>query len=79
MKIDKALNVHDSLLDLIGNTPLLKLNKITEGLSGQYFAKLEAFNAGHSAKDRIAKYIIEKAEAEGLLKTRKYHCRNQFR
>lgn len=68
MKIDKALNVHDSLLDLIGNTPLLKLNKITEGLSGQYFAKLEAFNAGHSAKDRIAKYIIEKAEAEGLLK-----------
>ena len=68
MKIDTSLNVHSSLLDLIGHTPLLQLHKITKGLEGNYFAKLEAFNAGHSAKDRVAKYVIEEAERKGLLK-----------
>ena len=68
MKIDESLNVHSSLLQLIGNTPLLELHKITKGLKGRYFAKLEAFNVGHSAKDRVAKYIIEDAERKGLLK-----------
>ena len=65
---DKNLNVYDNLLDLIGNTPLLKLQKITKGLKGQYFAKIEAFNAGQSSKDRIAKFIIEQAEKQGILK-----------
>ena len=68
MKIDESLNVHSSLLQLIGNTPLLELHKITKGLKGRYFAKLEAFNVGHSAKDRVAKYIVEDAERKGLLK-----------
>ena len=68
MKIDNSLGVYDSLLDLIGNTPLLELKKITKGLKGRFFGKLEAFNAGHSAKDRVAKYIIEDAERKGLLK-----------
>ena len=68
MKIDESLNVHSSLLQLIGNTPLLELHKITKGLKGRYFGKLEAFNIGHSAKDRIAKYIVEDAEHKGLLK-----------
>lgn len=68
MKIDNTLGVYDNLLDLIGNTPLLQLKKITEGLEGQYFAKIEAFNAGQSSKDRIAKFIIEQAEAKGILK-----------
>ena len=61
----KVLN---SVLDLIGNTPLIKLNKITENLKGNYFCKLEAFNPGHSSKDRIALYIIEEAERRGILK-----------
>ena len=61
----KVLN---SVLDLIGNTPLIKLNKITENLKGNYFSKLEAFNPGHSSKDRIALYIIEEAEKRGILK-----------
>lgn len=61
----KVLN---SVLDLIGNTPLIKLNKITENLKGNYFCKLEAFNPGHSSKDRIALYIIEEAEKRGILK-----------
>ena len=68
MKIDNSLGVYDSLLDLIGNTPLLELTKITKGLKGRFFGKLEAFNAGHSAKDRVAKYVIEDAERKGLLK-----------
>ena len=68
MKIDNSLGVYDSLLDLIGNTPLLELKKITKGLKGRFFGKLEAFNAGHSAKDRVAKYVIDDAERKGLLK-----------
>ena len=68
MKIDNSLGVYGSLLDLIGNTPLLELKKITKGLKGRFFGKLEAFNAGHSAKDRVAKYVIEDAERKGLLK-----------
>lgn len=68
MKIDNSLGVYDSLLDLIGNTPLLELKKITKGLKGRFFGKLEAFNAGHSAKDRVAKYVIEDAERKGSLK-----------
>ena len=68
MKIDNSLGVYDSLVDLIGNTPLLELKKITKGLKGRFFGKLEAFNAGHSAKDRVAKYVIEDAERKGLLK-----------
>lgn len=61
----KVLN---SVLDLIGNTPLIKLNTITKDLKGNYFSKVEAFNPGHSSKDRIALYIIEEAEKQGILK-----------
>jgi len=62
------LQVYDSVLQLIGNTPLIKLNKITQDFKGEFFAKVEAFNPGHSAKDRIALYIIEEAERKGILK-----------
>ena len=60
--------VFDNVLDLVGNTPLIKLNKITSDLEGKFFAKVEAFNPGHSSKDRIALYIIEEAEKQGILK-----------
>ena len=62
------LQVYDNVLQLIGNTPLIKLNKITQKFKGEFFAKVEAFNPGHSAKDRIALYIIEQAERKGILK-----------
>ncbi|SKB31202.1 cystathionine beta-synthase [Salegentibacter holothuriorum] len=62
------LQVYDNVLQLIGNTPLIKLNKITQEFKGEFFAKVEAFNPGHSAKDRIALYIIEEAERKGILK-----------
>lgn len=59
---------YDSALDLIGNTPLVKLNRITQKFSGKYYAKVEAFNPGHSNKDRIALHIINQAEKKGILK-----------
>ncbi len=62
------LKVYDNVLQLVGNTPLIHLNKITEGFKGEFSAKVEAFNPGHSSKDRIALYIIEEAEKKGILK-----------
>jgi cystathionine beta-synthase len=56
------------VLELIGNTPLIKINNITSKMKGNYFAKVEAFNPGHSTKDRIALYIINEAEKKGILK-----------
>ena len=61
------IKAHDNVLSLIGNTPLIRLNKITESLTGNFYAKVEAFNPGHSTKDRIALYIIEEAERQGIL------------
>jgi len=61
------IQYHDTILDLVGNTPLVSLQKITSPMLGQFFAKLEAFNPGHSAKDRTALYIINDAEEHGLL------------
>ncbi|MFB9058219.1 PLP-dependent cysteine synthase family protein [Mariniflexile ostreae] len=59
--------VFDSVLDLIGKTPLIKLNKIASEFKGDFYAKVESFNPGHSSKDRIALYIIEEAERQGIL------------
>lgn len=57
-----------NILQLVGETPLVKLHNITKDFKGSYFAKLEAFNPGHSAKDRIALHIIEDAEKKGIIK-----------
>ncbi|GGI57546.1 PLP-dependent cysteine synthase family protein [Winogradskyella haliclonae] len=64
----KSKHVYDNVLQLIGSTPLIKLNKVTEDFDGNFFAKVEAFNPGHSSKDRIALHIIEEAERQGILK-----------
>ena len=63
----KSKHVYDNVLQLIGSTPLIKLNKVTKGFEGNFFAKVEAFNPGHSSKDRIALHIIEEAERQGIL------------
>jgi cystathionine beta-synthase len=60
-------NVFDNVLQLIGSTPLIKLNKMTSSFDGDFYAKVEAFNPGHSSKDRIALHIIEEAERQGIL------------
>jgi cystathionine beta-synthase len=64
----EGIQAHNNVLELIGNTPLIKLGNITSKMNGNYFAKVEAFNPGHSTKDRIALYIIEEAEKKGILK-----------
>ncbi len=64
----KEIKAYNSVLELIGDTPLVKLNRIVEGIPGNFYAKVESFNPGHSTKDRIALYIIEEAESRGILK-----------
>jgi cystathionine beta-synthase len=61
------MEIADTILDLIGNTPLVRLHKVTEGVSATVLVKLEYLNPGGSAKDRIAVNIIDAAEREGLL------------
>lgn len=64
----KEIQYYENILELVGNTPLVSLKKITENLPGKFLAKVEAFNPGHSAKDRTALYIINEAEKRGDLK-----------
>jgi cystathionine beta-synthase len=58
---------YENVLATIGNTPLIRLNRIGAGIPGAIYGKVEAFNPGHSAKDRIALFMIEEAERKGLL------------
>lgn len=64
----EEINAYNNILELIGNTPLIKLNRVTENIEGNFYAKVEAFNPGHSTKDRIALYILNEAEKRGILK-----------
>ncbi|SHI74143.1 cystathionine beta-synthase [Arenibacter nanhaiticus] len=66
--MENKIDAYNNLLELVGNTPLIKLNKIASAFKGNFFAKVEAFNPGHSSKDRIALHIIEEAERRGILK-----------
>jgi cysteine synthase A len=59
--------IYEELTDLIGGTPLVKLNKITVGIKSEIVAKLEFFNPGGSVKDRIALNMIKTAEGKGLI------------
>ncbi len=61
-------NVYENILDVVGNTPMVKLQKIKAGTGIDIFAKLEFMNPMGSVKDRAAKYMIEKAEADGRIK-----------
>jgi cystathionine beta-synthase len=57
-----------TILDLVGNTPLIRLNSVTDGIAATVLAKVEYMNPGGSAKDRIASRIVDAAEAEGKLR-----------
>src|SRR5512147_1039229 len=61
-------SINSNILELIGHTPILKLNKIAENLQGNIYAKLEFLNPGGSIKDRIGISMLEAAEAQGLIK-----------
>ncbi len=60
--------IYSNTLDLIGNTPIVKLNNLVSEDSAEVYVKLEKYNLGGSVKDRAALGMIEKAEEEGLLK-----------
>ena len=64
----KKVKACKNALELIGKTHRVKLNKIVEDIPGNFYAKVEAFNPGHSNKDRIALHILESAEKKGLIK-----------
>ena len=60
--------IYNSMLDLIGNTPIIKLNNLTSKDSAEVYVKLEKYNLGGSIKDRAALGMIEEAEKQGILK-----------
>ena len=62
------MNVRNNVLETIGNTPLIRLNKVVKGVKAAVYAKVETFNPGHSIKDRMAVQMIDDAEARGDLK-----------
>ena len=64
----KNKNVVNNLLELVGNTPMVKIDNLTRDFKGTILAKLESANPGHSSKDRIALHIVESAEKKGILK-----------
>jgi len=65
---EDGMNYAENILETIGNTPLVKLNRVTEGIKATVLAKMEYFNPGGSVKDRIGVKIIEDAIAKGKLK-----------
>jgi cystathionine beta-synthase len=65
---DRQADIKDSILDTIGETPLVRLSRIGAGLTPQLVAKLELFNPGGSIKDRVALRLIEAAERDGSLR-----------
>ncbi|MBS5167617.1 cysteine synthase A [Corynebacterium sp.] len=62
------MTIYNDVTELIGNTPLVKLNRVTEGLPGNVIAKLEFYNPANSVKDRIGNAIIDATERSGELK-----------
>lgn len=61
------MKIANNVTDLIGNTPLVKLNRVTAGINGTVVAKLEFYNPAHSVKDRIAAAMIDAAQAAGKI------------
>jgi len=62
------MNIRHNVLETIGNTPMIRLNKVVKDVKALVLAKVETFNPGHSIKDRMAVQMVDDAEAKGLLK-----------
>ncbi len=65
--VSKMVNYYKDIIDTIGNTPLVKINRLSKDLKPNLFGKIEYFNPGGSIKDRIAMNMIIKAEEEGII------------
>ena len=61
------MRIANDVTQLVGNTPLVRLRRLTEGVRGDVVAKLEFYNPAHSVKDRIGVSMIEAAESSGCL------------
>ncbi len=68
MAMNPTKKTCDNILESIGNTPMVRLNKVVEGIEATVYAKVETFNPGNSIKDRMALKMIEDAEKSGILK-----------
>src|SRR5262245_66220660 len=66
--LERAMHYFENILGLVGNTPLVKLNRLTEGIRAQVFAKMESRNPGGSVKDRIGISMVDAAERDGRIK-----------
>ncbi|HEY5117819.1 MAG TPA: pyridoxal-phosphate dependent enzyme, partial [Anaerolineales bacterium] len=62
------MKIANSVIDLVGNTPLVRINRLAEGAKAEVVAKLEFYNPAHSVKDRIGVAMIEAAEKAGKIK-----------
>ena len=60
--------IYNSIIETIGNTPMIRLNKLSKGIKGEVLVKVEYFNPGNSMKDRMAIKMVEDAEKAGILK-----------
>jgi cystathionine beta-synthase len=68
MAANPSKKICDNVLETIGHTPLVKLNKVVDGIQAKVYAKVETFNPGNSIKDRMALQMVEDAEKAGILK-----------
>ena len=62
------MKYYNNVLETIGNTPLIRLNRITKDIKATILAKVETTNPGNSVKDRMALKMVEDAEAQGIIK-----------
>src|SRR5215213_8052331 len=68
VELPSEAQIHENILGTMGNTPLVRLNRVSRGVRAQIISKVEYFNPGSSVKDRIGVTIIEEAERSGRLK-----------
>src|SRR5262245_10888581 len=66
---DQVIRMHDTILQSIGKTPLVRLRRLAEGLQSSVYVKVEAANPGGSVKDRVGLAMVNEAERRGWLRT----------
>ena len=67
------MKVYSNITEIVGNTPLVRINKITDGAQAEVYAKLEFYNPTSTVKDRIGIAMVDAAEASGALKIGRAH------